>query len=116
MREPIDTIDLRGRRHIFSTLAEVCEDRNMVTDNALSVDLGEGVRFVADRNRRATYIFKGRILDPQLLTIARVDRHSGWNLAKVIADERQTGLMLFDGSLALSLKGRVQQSKLPARR
>src|SRR5882757_2186097 len=88
----------------------------MVTDNALSVDLGERVRFVADRNRRATYIFKGRILDPQLLTIARVDRHSGWNLPKVISDKRQTSLMLFDGSLALSLKGGVEQRKLPTRR
>src|SRR5882672_10730988 len=113
MREPIDTIDLRGRRHILSTLAEVCEDRNMVTDNALSVDLGQRIRFIADRNRRTTDIFKGRILDPQLLTIARVDRHSGWDLEKVIADKRQTSLMLFDGSLALPLKRRVEQRKLP---
>src|SRR5258708_2715489 len=105
MREAIDTIDLRGRRHILSTLAEVCEDRNMVADNAFGVDLGERVIFVADRNRRATDIFKRRILDPELLTITSVDRHGSWNLAKVIADKCQTSLMLFDGCLTLTLKG-----------
>ena len=105
---------LAGNR--LAAFAQFGEGRHVAEHRVLESDFGERALLLADDDGGSGDVLEARVLNPELVGIARVDIDGRRHVAEGVADEGQAGLMFADGGFALALEGRIDQRELPGGR
>jgi hypothetical protein len=82
----------------------------------VEADLRVDVVLVADDDGGLRHILEAHVLAPQPVAVAAVDLDADRGVADAGVDQREAGLMLADGGVALAFEGRIDQRELPGRR
>src|ERR1700727_2939675 len=101
---------------MFSAFTVSRENRNFAADYTFHVDLGERVVFTTNHDCWASYIVHASIFNPEFLGVFMIDGDGCGNILEWRPDQSESGFAISDGSLALPLKGRVDNGELPAGR
>ena len=83
--------------------------------NVLEANFIERALLAADGDYGTGDVFEAAIFYPELVVVVGVYHDSGRNVAKRIANQRETGLVLADSGLTLTLERGVDQGELPSR-
>src|SRR5579863_1413498 len=99
---------------LLSALPIRQENRNPAAHQILHVDFRARIVFVTDDHGGATDIFHARVFHPKFVEISWVDGNRARHILELWANQRQPGLVLANGRLALALEAGVNDRELPA--